>query len=155
MSAAKVAIPIIALGLVAWGLGGSKKKGGKAKTGPDFEPYPEGEGEPLPESDRMLFDDGCNELIVRVQSANYDARITEAYWQLRSQGFEDPFPIAVEILRMDAPQCDWPPVNESSLRSKRIWEMIYPAVENYREMELAGTLGDYATVFGTDEEFIE
>lgn len=150
----KIALPAIALGLIAWGLGG-KKKNGAPKAPPEYEEYPEGEGEPRPESDRMLFDDGCNELIVRVRSANYDARITEAYWQLRSQGFEDPFAIAVEILKMDAPQCTWPPTAESSLRSKRVWELIYPAVESYFGMEQAGTLGDYASVFGTDEEFIE
>lgn len=149
MSAAKYLLPVAALGAIAYAVGSKKTKKGTSRTEP-VPPEP-----PLPESDRMLFDDGCNDLIVRVRSSSYDVRITDRYWQLRSEGYSDPADLAVGILSMDAPQCTWPPTAESSLRAKRVWDLVYPAVDIYRQMEAAGTLGDYDPIFGTTEEFIE
>lgn len=148
-SAAKFLLPAAALIGIAFVVGGSKKK----TNGKKFEPVPP--DEPRPESDRMLFDDGCNDLMVRVKAPEYDMRITEMYWQLRGQGYDDPESLAATLLQMDAPQCPWPPTPDSSLRSKSIWELIYPAVENYWANEKAGTLDDYAQIFGTAEEYIE
>ena len=122
MSAAKYLLPAAAALGIAFAVGGKKKKKTSRTEGLPPEP-------PLPDSDRMLFDDGCNDLIVRVRSADYDTRITERYWQLRAEGYEDPVDLAVGILAMDAPQCTWPPVQDSSLRSKRVWDLVHPAVQ--------------------------
>ncbi len=151
-SAAKYLLPAAALIGIAFAVGGAKAKK-KPRPGNGFEPVPP--DEPRPESDRMLFDDGCNDLIVRVKAADYDLRITEAYWQMRGQGDDDPEQLAIGILQMDAPQCQWPPGPDSSMRSKSIWELVYPAVENYWGLEKAGTLDMYAPVFGTAEGYIE
>lgn len=151
MSAAKYLLPLAVLLGVSFAVGGASAK--KKKSNGRYEPVPD--GGPRPESDRMKFDDGCNDLVVRVNSAEYDLRITDMYWQMRSQGIDDPETIAVGVLEMDAPQCEWPPGPDASLRSKSIWELIYPAVENYWNNEHAGTLDQYAQVFGTAEGFIE
>jgi hypothetical protein len=151
MSATKYLLPAAILIGAAFVIGGAsaKKKGGTSK----WEPVPD-DGQ-RPESDRMTFDDGCNDLVVRVRSAEYDVRITDMYWQLRQEGIDDAETLAIGILQMDAPQCLWPPGPDSSLRSKAVWEIVYPAVANYWTMEKAGTLDEYTGVFGTDQEFIE
>ena len=152
--AAKFLIPAAVLIGVAMMAGGAKAKKKKPANGNGhYEPLPD--EDPRPESDRMFFDDGCNELIVRVKAADYDLRITEAYWQMRQEGVDDPQVIAVEILQMDAPQCAWPPGPDASLRSKSIWELVYPAVDLYWGFEKAGTLDQFSQVFGTAEGFIE
>ena len=155
-TATKFLIPAVVLIGLAFAMGGAKakKKNGNGTTGNGgYEPLPT--EDPRPESDRMLFDDGCNDLIVRVRAPDYDLRITERYWQLRNEGVDDPQPLAVAILQMDAPQCVWPPGPDSSLRSKSIWELVYPAVDIYWGHEKAGTLDQFAQVFGTAEGFIE
>ena len=145
-------IPAAALLAIAAFAGGAGAKKKKKKNG-TFEPVPE--DTQRPDSDRMLFDDGCNDLIVRVKAPDYDLRITERYWGLRNEGIDDPQTLAVGILQMDAPQCTWPPGPDSSLRSKSIWELIYPAVDLYWGHEKAGTLDQFAQVFGTAEGYIE
>lgn len=151
MSATKYILPAAILLGAAFVIGGASGK--KRKGGGHWEPVPD--NGKRPESDRMLFDDGCNDLIVRVRSQAYDERITNMYWELRQQGIDDAETLAVGILQMDAPQCMWPPGPDSSLRAKAIWEMVYPSVANYWSMEKAGTLDEYAGVFGTEQEFIE
>jgi hypothetical protein len=155
MSAAKFLVPAAVLIGVAFAVGGAgaKKKNGKKQNGNGYVPVPD--ETPRPESDRMLFDDGCNDLIVRVRAPDYDLRITERYWQLRNEGVDDPQSLAVGVLQMDAPQCMWPPGPDSSLRSKSIWELVYPAVEIFWGHEKAGTLDQFAPVFGTAEGYIE
>lgn len=150
-SAVKFLIPaavLIGVAVVAGGAKGKKKKNGKI-----IEPIPE--PGPRPDSDRMLFDDGCNDLIVRVKAPDYDLRITERYWQLRNEGVDDPLTLSAGILEMDAPQCLWPPEATSSMRSKWVWELIFPAVKNYWEHEKAGTLDEFAPIFGVASGYIE
>lgn len=151
-NAAKFLIPAVALIGIAFVAGGAGAKK-KTKNGKIYEPVPG--DEPRPESDRMHFDDGCNDLIVRVKAPDYDLRITEAYWQMRGQGVDDPQTITVGILQMDSPQCVWPPGPDSSLRSQQIWDLIYSAVHNYWSHEKAGTLDEQAPVFGTASGWIE
>lgn len=147
--AVRFGIPAVLLLGVAWFMGGTKRKpASTARTEP-----PPFEDE-RPESDRMVFDDSCQDLMVRVQAAEYDLRITDAYWTLRQEGYDDPEEITAEILTMDAPQCTWPPVPDSSLRSKQIWDLIFPAVELYWNLEKDGQLDEFAPIFGTAEEFI-
>lgn len=152
---AKVAVPAVLLLGAVWAFGGSGKKTKRKGGGGTGGTHPLPPETPRPESDRMIFDDGCNDLMVRVDTAGYDLRITDYYWTLREEGFNDPEEITVEILALDAPQCVWPPTEDSSLRSKAIWDMVYAAVENYWTLEQEGLLDEFAPIFGTEEEFIE
>ena len=132
--------------------------GGKPRRrngGPRIEPMPgDDTGGPLPPdelpiSDRMLFDEDCYELIVRVNSVDYDYRITNRYWQLRQAGVDDPNAITADILAMDAPQCVWPPVQgQSSPTAIEIWNGTLAAVEAYHNAVESGTLGEFDSVFG-------
>lgn len=151
---AKIAVPAAALLGLAWVVGG-KASAKKATRSPGGGTHPLPDEDPRPESDRMIFNDGCSDLMVRVRAADYDLRITGYYWVLRQQGFDDPTEITIEILDLDAPQCLWPPEADSSLRSKMVWDMVYGAVENYWTLEKEGRLDEFAPIFGTEEEFIE
>lgn len=157
MSAANYLLPaavLLGLAFAVGGAGAKKKRNGKKNgNGNGYEPPPP--DTERYESDRMLFDDGCNDLIVRVRAPDYDLRITERYWQLRNQGVDHPQTLAVGILQMDAPQCVWPAPADASMRSKHIWELVYPAVEVFWGHEKAGTLDQFAPIFGTAEGFIE
>lgn len=145
----KLAIPLLAL--IA--IGAATRKKPKSSGSGGFEPVPG--TDPRPDSDRMLFSPDCADLTVRVLAPDYDLRITNRYWQLRQEGVNDPQVIAADILAMDAPQCEWPPSQNATLRNKAIWELIGPAVRAYWEAEQAGTLSQYAQVFGNASGYIE
>ena len=134
-------LAVIALGLGAAYLAGSGKRKRR------WEHEEEAEGRQI--SDRMTFDATCTDLLVRVDSAKYDMRITKMYWDLRKQGFLDPAEISAEILHADSPQCTWPANEGASLRAKYIWELVYGAVKNYRMLEVEGKLKDLPPMFGT------
>jgi hypothetical protein len=106
-----------------------------------------GTGDPneryLPESYRLILDEDCKKMAVRIRIFYYDRWITSRYWELRKAGWTDPVEMAVDILSMDSPHCAWPPRADSSDVAKSIWDWLFPGIEFYYKAEIDGTLKDY------------
>lgn len=106
-----------------------------------------GTGDPeeryLPESHRLTLDSSCSKMAVRLRPWDYDKWITMRYWDLRNAGWTDPLEIAVDILSMDSPHCEWPPREDSSDIAKYIWAWLSPGIEFYYRAEIGGNLKDY------------
>lgn len=151
----RAALAFVAAIAIASAMGGGgrkkKKKTSKVEPAPPLDPpYVEVDPSQRPLSNRMTFDQGCWDLAVRVNLVEYDIRITNMYWDLRSAGVTDPEEIAAEILRADSPHCEWPAVPGEGASPKRaeIGNYIFQAVELFRNHEIGGTLGDYAGILG-------
>ena len=137
ISVALLAIPLVML----FAAGGGKKRRRLVPQPEEEELFgPEG----LPLSDRMILNEDCSAMAVRVIKWQYDIRITNRYWQLREQGVDDPMVLTVEILRMDSPHCTWPPTAYASEWAHTIWGGTYYAVKNYYDLEQSGELWEYA-----------
>lgn len=106
-----------------------------------------GTGDPqerfLPESHRLILDNSCGKMAVRIRIWDYDKWITGRYWELRHAGWEDPEAMTVDILEMDSPHCQWPPGPGSSELQRQLWNWLYPGVRFFYEAEISGTLNDY------------
>ena len=146
-----MAIPpiVLAIPLVMLFAGGGRRKRRASPwvlptpdtgTGTESEMGPEG----LPPSNRMIFTPDCSALAVRVTKWDYDIRITNYFWYLRGEGWDDPAAIAAAMLRADSPHCDWPPAPSAPEWAHTIWEGTYAAVKNYYDLEMSGELWEYA-----------
>jgi len=149
LSASMAAVGGALLLLAYIGKQGKQGKQGKRTKTNKTHAVPEDSARPVGE--RMLLDTACGTLLERVDSARYDVRITEIYWKMRAMGEEDPEDIAAGILREDSPHCSWPPEEGSTMRARSLWESVYRAVSNYRELELTGKLEEFPAIFGTGE----
>jgi len=146
--AALVVLPLGILAL-AYAVGGKKKRRRPAPVPEPIPDIPEDGGAVVPEdqrplSDAMVFDAGCWDLAVIVDPTPYDVRITEYYWQLRANGYNDPMMIAVAVLNADSPHCQWPPIEGASPMQIAIWEGTVGAVGNYMDLEMTGELDQYS-----------
>ena len=106
-----------------------------------------GTGDPteryLPESHRLILNENCEKMAVRLRVWDYDKWITGRYWELRKAGWTNPVEMSVDILSMDSPHCEWPPRADSSDAAKYIWDWLFPGIEFYYKAEVDGTLKDY------------
>lgn len=147
---AQIIVPLVVLSAIA-AAAGSKPRRRRGQSYIEEDPLPDVDPGPdqLPVSNQLRFDPECFELTHMINSREYDARITTAYWSLRQQGMNNPVQITAELLRMDAPQCAWPAVpGVSSPMAVEIWNGTLAAVVNYHELAESGQLGQFEPIFG-------
>jgi len=97
----------------------------------------------LPLSDRMRLNANCDGPAAKTVKWRYDIRLTNYFWHLWDKGERDPVLLTMELLTLDAPQCEWPPDVGASEWADIIWDGTFAAVSNYVGHIEAGTLSEY------------